>query len=171
MRSLQFTLRRSWDQIDQTALVSWTPEIRLDLEWWLDRERLELGVALDQVSPQLGLWSDASGVGWGAHLGEEVASGLWSPEESDVSVNARELLAIERVLRCFALQIRNSSVAIFADNSTAFAYLRNRGNTVSSAEFHRSADLTMVGISSIAVDYPIHHGPSQCFSGLVVSSE
>ena len=60
MSSLQFTLRRSWDQVDQTALVSWTPEIRADLEWWLDRDCLVLGIALDQVSPQLDLWSDAS---------------------------------------------------------------------------------------------------------------
>ena len=45
------------------------------------------------------------------------------------------------------------------------------GNTISSAEFHRSANLTMVGDSSSSVDSPIHHGPSQCFSGLVVSSE
>ena len=28
MRSLQFTLRRSWDHVDQTVLVSWTPDIR-----------------------------------------------------------------------------------------------------------------------------------------------
>ena len=75
MRSLQFTLRRSWDQVDQTALVSWNSEIRADLEWWLNRDRLVLGIALDQVSPQLDLWSDASDVGWGAHLGEDVVSG------------------------------------------------------------------------------------------------
>ena len=129
MRSLQFTLRRSWDQVDQIALVSWTPEIRSDLEWWLDRERLVLGVALDQVSFQLDLWSDASGVGWGAHLAEEVVSSHWAPEELDFSINARELLAIERAPHCFAPQIRNSSVTIFADNSTAIAYLQNLGGT------------------------------------------
>ena len=131
MRSLQFTLQRSWDQVLQTVLVSWTPEIRRDLEWWLDHERLELGVALDQVSPRLDLWSDASDMGWGAHLGEEVTSSLWSPEELDFSINVRELLAIERALHCFAPQVRNSSVAIFADNSTAIAYLRNQGGTQS----------------------------------------
>ena len=129
MRSLQFILRQSWDHVDQTVLVAWTPGIRRDLDWWLDRKRLELGVALDQVSPQLDLWSDTSDVGWGAHLGEEVTSGLWAPEELDVSINVRELLAIERVLHWFAPQIRNSSVAIFADNATAVAYLLNQGGT------------------------------------------
>ena len=63
MRSLQLVLRRSWDLVDQTILIRWTPEIRLDVEWWLDRARLEQGISLAQVSPQLDLWSDASDVG------------------------------------------------------------------------------------------------------------
>ena len=129
MRSLQLVLRRSWDQVDQSTLVRWTQEVRFDLEWWLDHERLELGVSLDQVSPQLDLWSDASDMGWGAHLGEDTASGLWSPEELVMSINARELLAIERALAFFAPRLQNSSVAVFADNSTAIAYLRNQGGT------------------------------------------
>ena len=98
MRSFQFTLRKYWDHVDQTVLVEWTQEIHQDLVWWLDRDRLEQGVALEQVSPQLDLWSDASDMGWGAHLGEEVASGLWAPEKLDVSINVRELLAIEKAL-------------------------------------------------------------------------
>ena len=89
MRSLQFVLRRSWDQVDQSTLVWWTQEVRLDLEWWLNSECLELGVSLEQVSPQLDLWSDASDVGWGAHLGEDIASGLWSPKDMGMSINAR----------------------------------------------------------------------------------
>ena len=169
MRSLQFTIRRSWDQVDQTALVAWNPEISADLEWWLNRDRLVLGIALDQVSPQLDLWSDASDVGWGEHLGEEVVFGRWAPEELDFSVNARELLAIERALHCFASQIRDSSVAIFADNSTAIVYLRNQGGT-------RSLLLNAIAQrilrwSETSFDSTIYHGSSQCASGLVISSQ
>ena len=36
MRSLQFLLWRSWDQIYQSILVQGTLETRCDLEWWLD---------------------------------------------------------------------------------------------------------------------------------------
>ena len=129
MRSFQFTLRKHWNHVDQSVLVEWTPEIRQDLDWWLDRDRLERGVSLEQVSLQLDLWSDASDVCWEAHLGEEVASGLWAPEELDISINVRELLAIERALLWFAPQICGSSVSIFADNATAVAYLRNQGGT------------------------------------------
>ena len=129
MRSFQFTLRKHWNHVDQSVLVEWTPEICQDLDWWLDRDRLERGVSLEQVSPLLDLWSDASDVGWKAHLDKEVASGLWAPEELDISINVRELLAIERALLWFAPQICGSSVAIFADNATAVAYLRNQGET------------------------------------------
>ena len=102
MRSLQFVLCQSLDHVDQSVLIRWTPGIHQDLEWWLDRARLELGISLTQVSPQLDLWSDASDVGWGAHLGEEVTSGLWSREELALSINARERLAVERALLFFA---------------------------------------------------------------------
>ena len=79
MRSLQLTLRRQWDQIDQSQLVEWSPVIQEDLSWWRDRDRLVLGVSLKQVSPQLELWSNSSDVGWGAHLDKQFASGLWAP--------------------------------------------------------------------------------------------
>ena len=129
MQSLQLVLRHAWDHCDQSVLVRWTPEILLDLEWWLTRSQLEEGISLTQVSPQLDLWSDASDVGWGSHLGEEVASGPWSLEEVELSINARELLAVEYGLQYFAPQIMNSTVALFMDNSTVIAYLRNQGGT------------------------------------------
>ena len=47
------------------SFVRWSPENRQDLLWWLDHEWLEFGISLEQVSPQLDLWSDASDVGWG----------------------------------------------------------------------------------------------------------
>ena len=132
MRSLQLALRRQWDHVDQSQLVEWSREVQQDLSWWLDCDRLQLGVSLEQVSPQLELWSDASDVGWGAHLDEQVASDLWAPEEVELSINARELLAVERALLWFAPHLVGSSVAIFADNSTAISYLRNQGGTHSS---------------------------------------
>ena len=85
--------------------------------------------SLCQISPQLELWSDASDVGWGTHLGGEPTSGLWSLSERLLSINARELLAVERALLFFAPQVQGSVIGLFADNSTAIAYLRNQGGT------------------------------------------
>ena len=46
-----------------------------------------------------------------------------------MSIDARELLAMEYGLRHFNLLVANSMVAVFADNSTALAYLRKQGGT------------------------------------------
>ena len=76
------------------------------------RSRVEEGVSLSQVSPNLDFWSDASEVGWGAYLGD-----------------ARKLLAVDRGLLHFAPQLANSTVTVSADNSTAVTYLCNQGGT------------------------------------------
>ena len=101
MRSIQLLLDRAWDRLDDSAVVIWDDSCRLDLLWWLNQSRQEAGVPLSLLSPDLSFWSDASDVGWGSHLAEEVASGLWSPDEVALSINARELLAVERGLLHF----------------------------------------------------------------------
>ena len=123
MRSLQFQRHRNWDRVEDSTVVPWTPACRLDLLWWFDEPRLQRGVSLAQVSPDLDFWSDAFDVGWGAHLGPGVVSSLWSPKEVGVSINARELLAVEKGLLHFQSSLKGSTVAIYVDNSTAVAYL------------------------------------------------
>ena len=67
---------------------------------------------------------------WGSP--PQFASGLWAPEDVERSINARELLAIESALKWFAPLLAGSSVAVFADKSTAVSYLRNQAGTRSS---------------------------------------
>ena len=74
----------------------WSQDCLRDLRWWLHLPRLEFGPSLQQISP--GLLADASDVGWGAHLGSLTASGLWNLEQSALSINARELLAVREGL-------------------------------------------------------------------------
>ena len=76
-------------------------------------------------------WSDASDQGWGAPLGSENVSGLWSLEEALLSINARELLAIEKGLLAFLPCVQGKSVAIFTDNMTALEFRRRQGGTSS----------------------------------------
>ena len=128
MRSLQHCLHRSWDQVDQSTPVAWSPDCLRDLRWWLHLPWLSQGVSLSGVS-RPGLWSDASDVGWGAHLGSLVASGLWDELESRLPINARELLAVRRGLLHFQSSLLGKTVAVFCDNVTAVAYLRKEGGT------------------------------------------
>ena len=115
--------------MDQSIRIPWSQDCLRDLRWWLHLPRLSQGVSLSQVSPDLDFWSDASDVGWGAHLGLHTTSGLWSQEESQLSINARELLAVRRGLLHFQSSLVGKTVSVFCDNSTAVAYLRKEGGT------------------------------------------
>ena len=138
MRSFQLFLHQSWDRLHQSTPVAWSAECLQDLQWWLHLPRLSQGVSLHQVSPDFDFWSDASDVGWGAHLGPLVASGLWALEEAFLPINARELLAIRHGLLHFQSSLCGKTVAVFCDNVTAVAYLRKAGGTKSLAKFHCS---------------------------------
>ena len=129
MRFLQICLHRSWDRQDLEAPVSASVECLRDLQWWLHLPRLSLGVSLCQVSPDLHFWSDASDVGWGAHLDRQIASGLWDSQQAALSINARELLTIKLGLLQFQSSLRGRTVAVFCDNTSAVAYLRKEGGT------------------------------------------
>ena len=120
---------RSWDRMDQSTRIPWSQDCLRDLKWWLHLPRLEAGVSLQQVSPDLDFWSDASDVGWGAHLGSLTASGLWDLEQSALSINARELLAVREGLLHFQSSLVGRNVSVFCDNSTAVSYLRKEGGT------------------------------------------
>ena len=88
LRSLQLCLHRSWNRQVLEAPVLVLMECLHDLQWWLHLPRVSLGVCLRQVFPDLHFWSDASDVGWGAHLGCQVASGLFATQQAALSINA-----------------------------------------------------------------------------------
>ena len=172
MRSLQLALRRQWDHVDQSQLVEWSPVIRQDLSWWLDRDRLELGISLEQVSPQLKLWSDASDVGWGDSLRR---TGRFWP------LGSRRGRALDQCPR--ALGNRESSPVVC---STSRRFLGGglrrqldchllseepRRDSLFLSELHRSEDFPLGGGSSCG-DFPaVHHGETQCPSGRSFSPE
>ena len=131
MRALQLALKRSWDFLSEECMIPWDAPSREDLLWWCAEGRLEEGVSLESHFPDTSLWTDASGQGWGAALVDQFARGLWSPLETLSSINMRELLAVERGLLAFVDSLRGKVVALFCDNTTAIAYLRKQGGTLS----------------------------------------
>ena len=130
MRALQLCLRNQWDFFSDDVLISWDLQSQLDLRWWSQEGRLSSGCSLELVCPDQMFWSDASDVGWGAHMSEEAVSGLWSPTEKALSINLRELRAVRLGLLHFQQQIERCTVAVFCDSATAVAYLKKQGGTV-----------------------------------------
>ena len=158
VRSVQLCLHQAWDRVDQAVRIPWTPVCLRDLQWWLDLPRLSHRVSLAQVSPDLDFWSDASDVGWGAHLGSLAASGLWDAEQAALSINARELLAIREGLLHFRSSLVEKNVAVFCDNSTAVSYLCKEGGTRSPFLNSLARDSPLVGVPLHPTVTPVHSG-------------
>ena len=106
MRSLQLCLHLLWDQKDDDhfdflgSSVAWT--------WnggWL---RIIFNRASPWLRSALTLTFGPTPRTWGGAL----ASGHWSREEALLSINARELLAVEFGLRQFQHLVSNSAVAV-----------------------------------------------------------
>ena len=132
MRLLQVCLKDQWDFLDDQFQVSWSPLCREDLLWWARVAQLREGVSLSLPVPDVSFFSDASDVGWGALVGEQHASGIWSPHQKTLSINLRELLAVQYGLKALEHLLVGLSVALFCDNTTTVAYLRRSGGTFSS---------------------------------------
>ena len=129
MRSLQHRLLVAGPQFRDDELISWDDSWLQDLRCWSVAANLEVGVPFDLPHPDLILYTDASDTGWGASLGSEHLSGLWSPSCSLYSINHRELLVIFLALDGFSQLLHHQFVALFMDNTTALSYLRKEGGT------------------------------------------
>ena len=133
MRSLQLRLNAAGPLLLDGDLVSWDDGCLRDLRWWSDDSHLLVSLPLGEDHPDLFLFSNASDQGWGAALGDLHLSGLWPPLCSRFSINQHQLLAILSAVQGFLPRLRGRSVAVYSDNSTALAYLRKQGGTVSSS--------------------------------------
>ena len=165
MRSLQLWLHLLWDQMDDSTLIPWDQECRLDLEWWVTLDRLPSGISLAQVNPHLNFWSDASDMGWGAHLQDVTASGLWSPEEAFLSINARELLAIPTP--CVELY----GGGLCGQFRSSVLPPQTRGHSISTPQLDCAEDPPLGRVDRLDLGASVYPRQEQCSSGLLVSSE
>lgn len=102
--------------------------LRKSLDWWLAPGRLSQGLSLDLPS-RLIITTDASLLGWGAHLQDEWTQGRWSADEASRSINFLELRAIRLALLHFQGRVTGAHILVRMDNTTAKAYLNRQGGT------------------------------------------
>mgnify|MGYP001412616885 CR=1 FL=1 len=143
MRPLQFALKDQWDQSSQSQSlpVLLTQEARLALQWWQQPSHLQKGVSLTQSTPELRIFTDASTVGWGAHLDDLQTEGVWPPAQRTWHINNLELLALHLALRQFLPQVKGRRVLAMTDNTTVVGQVTNQGGTLSKELFKLTHDL------------------------------
>ena len=108
MRPIQWHLKRHWHVPEVLEKVISLPlSLHPHLDWWLDEGNVLKGQPLHPLSHALQLFTDASNEGWGAHLGDSTARGVWSDVESQLHINFLELKAVFLALKSFELLCRN----------------------------------------------------------------
>ena len=143
MRSFQIRQRSRWDFRDELLRIPWDPLCQEDLLWWSWAIQKREGVDLSLPVPDLSFYSDASDVGWGAIVGEHQVSGVWTPSQRELSINLREMMAVQKGLFEFSSLLRGKTVALFCDNVTTVAYLRRLGGTRSQVLFLKAREVLL----------------------------
>ena len=111
------------------SMLTLTAEARQDLKWWIEQAHNWSSSPIHQKEPSSTLTSDASGTGWGAVLQDKTVKGKWTSSEMKDHINIKELKAIKLGLMILAKDITNSCILVQSDNTTALAYIKNRGGT------------------------------------------
>ena len=75
----------------------------------------------------LQMFIDASNEGWGAHLGDSTARGMWSDTESRLHANFLELKAVFLVLKSFEHLCKDQIVLVAMDNTIVLSYINKEG--------------------------------------------
>ena len=143
MRSLQLRLRSKWNFRDDYLRIPWDPLCQEDLLWWSWAIQQREGVDLSLPVPDLSFYSDASDVSWGAIIGEHKVSGVWTPSQKELSINLREMMAVQNGLLQFSSLLRGKTIALFCDNVTTVAYLRRSGGTRSQVLFLKAREILL----------------------------
>ena len=128
MRPLQWHLKRHWHVPEVLEKLIPLPEsLQPHLDWWLDENNVLSGQPLHPLQHALQVFTDASNEGWGAHLGDCTARGVWSTPESSLHINLLELKAVFLALKSFEKLCRHTIVLIATDNTTVVSYINKEG--------------------------------------------
>ena len=93
----------------------------------VEREQCTSGPAIAPLQHALQVFTDASNEGFGAHLGDSTARGVWSDPESHLHIIFLELKAVFLALKSFEHLCRDQIVLIATDNTTVVSYINKEG--------------------------------------------
>ena len=70
-------------------------------------------------------------------------SEVWTPSQKQLSINLREMMAVQNGLLRFSQFLRGKTIALFCDNVTTVAYLRRSGGTRSQVLFLKAREILL----------------------------
>ncbi|KAM7175694.1 uncharacterized protein RBU57_001734 [Macrochelys suwanniensis] len=107
MRPLQLWLASEFSQArDGMDKVLTVPgRVLTSLQWWTVPANVLQGIPFREPPPLLDLVSDASDLGWGAHVGNSQTQGLWLAAELSLHINVNKLRAVRLAYVAFSSRL------------------------------------------------------------------
>lgn len=120
MRPIQLHLLSFWKPVSQKFDVNipFTQHLKSHLSWWKNGANTLKGRHFQQTKTNITITTDASKLGYGGFMGNQVFQGTWSSNQSKLHINWLELKAVYLTVNHFLSQIRNQAVLIRSDNTT-----------------------------------------------------
>ena len=128
MRPIQWHLKNNWRIPESLEVIPIPKSLHPHLRWWLEEGNVLQGQLLHPVKHALQIFTDASKEGWGAHLNERIARGVWSLPESKLHINYLELKAVFLALKEFQDLCSGKIVLVATDNTAVVAYVNKEGS-------------------------------------------
>lgn len=107
-------------------LVQLPLPIQDSLQWWMLQGNVYQGIPFAQSPPTRIIVTDASLIGWVAHLRSLKVQGLWLEQKASLHIKVLELLAIYNACRGLRDHIRDLAVHILTSNTTMYYVNRQR---------------------------------------------
>ena len=131
MRPIQWHLKRHWRVPESLEKIIPIPSsLHVHLRWWLDPTKVLSGQPLHPLRHALKLFTDASNEGWGAHLGDYMAKGVWSESESALHINLLELKAVLLALKRFERLLQPGSACLHGQHHCGLLHQQGGGYEV-----------------------------------------
>ena len=113
-------------------MMTITEESRESLLHWSDASFLQKTTFVTFPKYQeVTLTTDASDIGWGAHLDQRSVSGVWPPSTRAWHINAKEMKAVHLAIKAFAHLLISKVIHIKTDNTTVMYQINKGGSTKS----------------------------------------
>ena len=97
------------------------------LQWWLEEDNVLKGQPLRPLQHALQLFTDASNEGWGAHLGDNIAKGMWSEPESQLHIILLKLKVVLLAVGSLSNSVWGQIILVAMDNTTVVSYINKEG--------------------------------------------
>jgi len=109
--------------------VQLSTDSKNDIRWWMENVRSKNGKHIRPEQISCHCRTDASLQGWGGvdSQNHRHANGRWTAEETKLSINILELMAIYNVLQSLYANCSNRHIEIQSDNVTAIKYVNDMG--------------------------------------------